>query len=219
MLLSYVQEIEPSIVQHFVDKAPAQVVDAMQHSVSNMLGTLPPAFFNVTINTHGENLAQLMFSVLMTGYLMSNAQARLQLTQSLALPSGMCCRLSVDGYNQSSSCTCDTPSTTGDATGTSLFPTDTNASYAPGTQKNVQGNVILWNNVQGPQAVPAARYIESLEEELTLLRQQLAQHKTFAQQVPCCVGVVVVCRRGVVCKGGLVYPCTHMKPIYTGAGW
>ncbi len=89
MLLGYVQEVEPSIVQHFVEKAPAQVVDAMQHSVSNMLGTLPPAFFNVTINTHGENLAQLMFSVLMTGYLMSNAQARLQLTQSLALPSGM----------------------------------------------------------------------------------------------------------------------------------
>lgn len=71
----------------------------------------------------------------------------------------------------------------GDATGTSFFPTEASTSHAPGTQKNVSGNVILWNNVQGPQPVPAARYIESLEEELLLLRQQLAQHKAFAQQV------------------------------------
>lgn len=34
-----------------------------------MLGTLPPQFFRVVISTEAENLAQLMYSVLMSGYM------------------------------------------------------------------------------------------------------------------------------------------------------
>ena len=44
-----------------------QVVDAMRTSISNMLGVLPPHYFDVTVSTVGEHLAQLMFSVIMTG--------------------------------------------------------------------------------------------------------------------------------------------------------
>jgi hypothetical protein len=40
------------------------------------LGTLPPQFFTVTISTVGENMSQLMLSVLMTGYMFRNAQYR-----------------------------------------------------------------------------------------------------------------------------------------------
>ena len=100
----------------------------MRHTVTNMIGTLPPQFFAVTVTTvmgasnsyacfpcctftrHlnifavsfmtcsiafydttqvAENLAQLMYSVLMTGYMFRNAQYRLELQQSLeqiALP-------------------------------------------------------------------------------------------------------------------------------------
>jgi hypothetical protein len=51
------------------------------HSVHNcncivQLGTLPPQFFTVTISTVGENMSQLMLSVLMTGYMFRNAQYR-----------------------------------------------------------------------------------------------------------------------------------------------
>ncbi|CAI5479266.1 unnamed protein product [Closterium sp. Yama58-4] len=34
----------------------------MRQTVSNMLGSLPPQYFEVTVTTVGENLAQLMFS-------------------------------------------------------------------------------------------------------------------------------------------------------------
>lgn len=44
-----------------------QVVDAMRTTISNMVGVLPPQLFDVTVSTVGESLAQLMFSVLMTG--------------------------------------------------------------------------------------------------------------------------------------------------------
>ena len=43
----------------------------MRGSISNMLGSLPPHYFDVTVSTVGENLAQLMFSVIMTGALPS----------------------------------------------------------------------------------------------------------------------------------------------------
>ncbi len=52
-------------------------------TVSNILGTLPPQFFRVTISTAGENLAQLMYSVCLTGYMFRNAWLRLELKKSL----------------------------------------------------------------------------------------------------------------------------------------
>lgn len=90
----------------------------MRQTVTNMIGNLPPQFFAVTVTTvrirytilllflHSkspvyklrynyslvqvaENLAQLMYSVMMTGYMFKNAQNRLELQQSLeqvALP-------------------------------------------------------------------------------------------------------------------------------------
>ncbi|XP_020599939.1 uncharacterized protein LOC110039273 [Phalaenopsis equestris] len=61
----------------------------MRQTVTNMIGTLPPQFFAVTVTTVAENLAQLMYSVMMTGYMFRNAQYRLELQQSvekIALP-------------------------------------------------------------------------------------------------------------------------------------
>ena len=60
-----------------------QVADAMRVTIANMLGTLPPQFFSVTVSTATENLAQLMYSVLMTGYMFRNAQYRLDLLYNL----------------------------------------------------------------------------------------------------------------------------------------
>jgi hypothetical protein len=60
----------------------------MRQTVTNMLGTLPAQFFEVTVTTMGENLAQLMYSVMMTGYMFRNAQYRMELGSSMAaLPS------------------------------------------------------------------------------------------------------------------------------------
>lgn len=62
---------------------PAPQVTAMRTTVTNILGTLPPQFFRVTISTAGENLAQLMYSVIMTGYMFRNAWYRMELRSSL----------------------------------------------------------------------------------------------------------------------------------------
>jgi hypothetical protein len=92
----------------------------MRQTVTNLLGTLPPQFFTVRVHTVrrcfraaaaaslltwptslqvGENLAQLMYSVMMTGYMFRNTQAstppgplqRFYHTTRLR-PTNACCR-------------------------------------------------------------------------------------------------------------------------------
>lgn len=83
MLLKYVREVQPALVEQFVETGPPAVVAAMKNTITNMLGTLPPQFFTVTITTVGENMSQLMLSVMLTGYLFRNAQYRLELRNAL----------------------------------------------------------------------------------------------------------------------------------------
>ncbi|KAI4317025.1 hypothetical protein L6164_024938 [Bauhinia variegata] len=152
ILLEYVKNVQPEFMELFVKRAPQQVVDAMRQTVTNMIGTLPPQFFAVTVTTVAENLAQLMYSVMMTGYMFRNAQYRLELQQSLeqvALPE-------VQDEKE-------TP------------------DYAPGTQKNVSGEVIRWNNVSGPERIDAKKYIEILEAEIEELNRQVSGQAGNAQ--------------------------------------
>lgn len=51
----------------------------MRTTVTNLLGALPPTYFTVTVSAKVEDLAQLMFSMLMTGYMYRNAQYRIDL--------------------------------------------------------------------------------------------------------------------------------------------
>ncbi|XP_014499662.1 probable serine/threonine-protein kinase roco9 [Vigna radiata var. radiata] len=153
ILLEYVKNVQPEFMELFVKRAPQQVVDAMRQTVTNMIGTLPPQFFAVTITTVAENLAQLMYSVIMTGYMFRNAQYRLELQEGLeqvaALP---------DVQDKK-----DVP------------------DYAPGTQKNVSGEVIRWNNVSGPEKIDAKKYIELLEAEIEELNRQVGRQSSNAQ--------------------------------------
>lgn len=152
ILLEYVKNVQPEFMEMFVKRAPQQVVDAMRQTVTNMIGTLPPQFFAVTVTTVAENLAQLMYSVMMTGYMFKNAQYRLELQQSLeqvALP---------DAQDKK-----DAP------------------DYAPGTQKNVSGEVIRWNNVSGPEKIDAKKYIELLEAEVEELNRQVGRKSLNGQ--------------------------------------
>lgn len=64
-----------------------QVVDAMRQTIANYLGGLPPAFFTVEISAKGEDLAQLMYTMMVTGYVFRNVQYKLDLRTNM-LPQG-----------------------------------------------------------------------------------------------------------------------------------
>ncbi|KAG2447140.1 hypothetical protein HYH02_007886 [Chlamydomonas schloesseri] len=87
-LLKYVREVQPASVVQFAEQTNPQVVAAMRQTVLNVVGSLPPQYFDVRINTVAESLAQLMLSIMTTGYMLRSAQFRMELQQSLrALPS------------------------------------------------------------------------------------------------------------------------------------
>ncbi|KAG1677637.1 hypothetical protein FOA52_010418 [Chlamydomonas sp. UWO 241] len=79
-MLRWVRECDPKDAVAFVDsgKNPA-VVAAMRHTVANIVGTLPSNFFEVKVSTVADSLAQLFYTMAMTGYLFSSAQYRMEL--------------------------------------------------------------------------------------------------------------------------------------------
>ncbi|KAF6256611.1 hypothetical protein COO60DRAFT_1702240 [Scenedesmus sp. NREL 46B-D3] len=200
LLLKYVKEVQPALIEQFVDQGPPAVVAAMRNTITNMLGTLPPQFFTVTISTVGENMSQLMLSVLMTGYMFRNAQYRLELRTALgdlAPPAAAMSTNAVtavaaqaaaatgpfgNGSSSSSSAVVMQRSQSASPSGSVLDE----EQYAPGVQKSrVQGDVLLWHKENGVETLDAVSYIELLEEEVTRLRQQLElQPQQQPQQQP-----------------------------------
>ena len=59
----------------------------MRQTIANYLGGLPPEYFSVEISAKGEDLAQLMYTVMMTGYMFRNVQYKLDLHTNM-LPRG-----------------------------------------------------------------------------------------------------------------------------------
>ncbi len=63
----------------------------MRSAVTNLLGTLPPSFFNVTVSAKQEDMAQIFYSAIMTGYMYRNVQYRIDLNYETLSPGEMPC--------------------------------------------------------------------------------------------------------------------------------
>ena len=53
--------------------------------------------------------------------------------------------------------------------------------FAPGTQKNVSGEVIRWNDFSGAERIDAKKYIELLEAEVEELNRQVGRKSENGQ--------------------------------------
>ena len=67
--MRYVAEVQPENVEQFASCAPPEVTRAMRETVDSMLGSLPARYFSVSITSVSENLAQLLFNLMLTGYM------------------------------------------------------------------------------------------------------------------------------------------------------
>ncbi|KAL3514856.1 hypothetical protein ACH5RR_027573 [Cinchona calisaya] len=152
ILLEYVQNVQPEFMELFVKRGSPQVIDAMRQTVMSMIGALPLQFFAVTMTVVAENLAQLMYSVLMTGYMFRNVKYRIELQQSLE-------QVALPGAPASK----DAP------------------EFASGSQKKVTGEVIIWNNISGPEKLDAVKYMELLEAKIEELNCQIDRNFSHEQ--------------------------------------
>lgn len=179
---------------------PKASMIAIRQTISNLIGTLPPEYFEITISSREENLTQLMYSVLMTGYMFCNAHHRLELAKRLevASPRGGMYTNSVNGIMISDDGVprgflphvverkknkrkrqqgLGTDAEEEDEEDVEYVGEDAGV-FAAGTQKvGIQGEVLRWHYEHGVQEIPAAEYIEQLEEEVAALRLELLQSR------------------------------------------
>jgi hypothetical protein len=180
-LLDYALGVQPSVMDEFSRSSPPSVVAAMRATVANMIGTLPPAYFEVRVLTEPQTLAHLFFSAAMTGWMFRNCVLRLELRSALAgaaldaSPAVPTPTPLPPPPPAAASATPPAPATPAPAAATSWSPAVAE-QYAPGAQKDrVEGDVLLWHlSREEVERVPAPRYIEALEGEVSRLRRALA---------------------------------------------
>ncbi|GLI61341.1 hypothetical protein VaNZ11_003702 [Volvox africanus] len=204
-LMRYVQEVQPHSVTQFAEQTHPMVIQAMRQTVLNVVGSLPPQYFSVRISTMAESLAQLMLSIMTTGYMLRSAQFRLELQKSLKqLPA----RSTAAAASSSTAAAAEVPpaaaltpalafSLTGQgAGGEAMEPSSSGLTaqetagpgaaflydgkgspYAPGVQKkDVEGEVLRWHLARGEvERLAVADYIELLEGEVSALRAQVSR--------------------------------------------
>ncbi|GBF88655.1 hypothetical protein Rsub_01554 [Raphidocelis subcapitata] len=199
-MLAYVREAEPaSVLEEFLITESPVVVGAMRHTITNMLGTLSstPQFFTVTVSTVAENLAMLMNTVMLTGYMFKSAADRYSLRSALGgssgdgsssddssdgggAPTGGTLQQLLPGSGRSglgggASRGGGSGSSSGSGGEVSAASLLEDGDYAPGVQKSrVQGEVLRWHKEQGLESMSAVEYIERLEGEVARLRAAAA---------------------------------------------
>mmetsp|Transcript_7178 Transcript_7178/g.12078 ORF Transcript_7178/g.12078 Transcript_7178/m.12078 type:complete len:296 (-) Transcript_7178:442-1329(-) len=73
----------PDLIKEFAQTAPMGVQQAVRVTVAQLLGNLPSEVAESSITSTGQNIASLMFSMQMTGYMFRNAEYRRSLLESL----------------------------------------------------------------------------------------------------------------------------------------
>ena len=78
-LIQYLQEQSPDVLQRVARSASGDIQDIIRHNVQGLLGMLPGEQFEVKIQTSRDNLAGLLASAMMTGYLLRQMEQRMEL--------------------------------------------------------------------------------------------------------------------------------------------
>ena len=79
-----VDKLEPNeMLQKFARNAPPNVQEAAKSTIVNILGSLPNYALDASLMTTNVKLANLMFQMEVTGYMLKNAEYRMSLTRSL----------------------------------------------------------------------------------------------------------------------------------------
>jgi len=79
----------PELVQNFARTAPPEVQAAIKTTVMALFGSVAGGQFESSITSTTQNIASLMYSMQMTGYMLRNAEYRRSLKQSLARTASM----------------------------------------------------------------------------------------------------------------------------------
>jgi len=83
-LLKYLQSLSPETIANLSQPKTSEVLQVMERNIGGLLGNLPAEGFGVMVSTSRENLGKLLASAMMSGYLLRNAEQRMDFEKALA---------------------------------------------------------------------------------------------------------------------------------------
>lgn len=83
-LLKYLKHQPPDVLARVAQSVSPEIKDIITQNVQGLVGVLPSEGFNVQITTNRENLAGLLTSAMMTGYVLRQMEQRMHLEENLA---------------------------------------------------------------------------------------------------------------------------------------
>ncbi|AUC60442.1 protein of unknown functin DUF760 [Cyanobacterium sp. HL-69] len=83
-LLKYLQSLSPETIANLSQPKTSEVFQVMERNIGGLLGNLPAEGFGVMVSTSRENLGKLLASAMMSGYLLRNAEQRMDFEKALA---------------------------------------------------------------------------------------------------------------------------------------
>ena len=86
-LWHYVQSMSSETVTQLSKPNSREVLQVMDRTIVETLGTLPPEHFGMTITTNRENLGRLLASAMINGYFLHNVEQRMAFEKSLQVES------------------------------------------------------------------------------------------------------------------------------------
>jgi len=154
----YVDEIlnitAPDLIKGFAETAPAEVQQAVRATVVSLLGNLPPHMYDVSVASTGKNVASLMYSMQMTGYMFRSAEYRRSLMESLSM---------------------------GEGTGL-LPPVDDGGNDESRELPQVSGTITVKLSEDTEAEVEASAYMAELRNEVAQLRGELLSAKKTSSE-------------------------------------
>lgn len=83
-LLKYLKHQPPEVLARVAQSVSPEIKDIISQNVQGLVGVLPSEGFNVQITTDRDNLAGLLTSAMMTGYVLRQMEQRMHLEENLA---------------------------------------------------------------------------------------------------------------------------------------
>jgi len=152
----------PELVQNFANTAPPEVQSAVKATIVSLFGSLPPGQFESSIVSTSSNMASLMYSMMMTGYMFRNAEYRMSLKRSLKRTTNML---------------------PGEKPASSAASSDADSMFRD-TMPKVSGKVVVDMGGSNKVEVDAAAYVSDLHKEVSRLKAELARAETALAKAP-----------------------------------
>jgi len=160
-----IEKLTPNqMLQKFAQTAPPNVQAAVQSTVMSIMGSLPAYAMDAALVTTSSKLANLIYQMQMTGYLLKNAEYRVSLTRSLKGLPRLPPSAQIKGVGEAGGAGAE-------GTNLNLMGGMVNA-LAEGNKYT--GNVTLTNVQSGyRQEMNVGELTEALKGEIEALRQEL----------------------------------------------